>query len=82
MHLKLGRQLVQFVKTDIYFENRTFNWIKLEKINDTYKATLIRSIDEGEKLFIDVLKFKTVNEVDELVQDNKLGSQLNDEHIL
>jgi len=121
LHLKLGRKLAQFIKTDTYFESRTFDWIRLEKENDLYRASLIRSFDEGDESFIEVAEFETANELDEfenkflegnkdevfnwmesefqiapnqfhaieglnikyleLVNANKLGSQLNDEHI-
>ncbi|MBC9795082.1 hypothetical protein [Sinomicrobium weinanense] len=45
LHLKLGRKLARFVKTDLYFNSRTFDWLKLEKTEDQYKAALIRSFD-------------------------------------
>lgn len=65
LHLKLGRKLAQFVKTDVYFEDRTFDWLKLEKENNFYRATLIRSIDEGDESFIEVAEFETANDIDE-----------------
>lgn len=65
LHLKLGRKLAQFVKTDVYFEDRTFDWLKLEKENNLYRATLIRSIDEGDESFIEVAEFETANDIDE-----------------
>ncbi|WP_281541929.1 hypothetical protein [Maribacter aestuarii] len=64
LYLKLGRKLSCFVKVDSYFESRTCDWIKLEKYDSNYKATLVRSFDEGDEFFNDVLKFETVNELD------------------
>ena len=61
LHLKLGRVLACFVKVDTFFESRTFDWIKLEKEGSLYKATLIRSIDEGDEFFSDVTAFETLN---------------------
>ncbi len=121
LYLKLERKLACFVKVDTYFESRTFDWLKLEKNDSNYKATLVRSFDQGDEYFNDILEFETVNELDEyenefsegdietvkkwilekcdlkmdgfcqmndlkikyveLVKENKLGSQLNDEHI-
>ena len=65
LHLKLGRNLCQFVKIGTYFEDRTFDWIKLEKEGDQYCATLVRSFDQGNEVFCDVLEFETANELDE-----------------
>ena len=64
LHLKLGRKLACFLKVDSYFEHRTFDWLKLEKNDSLYKATLVRSFDEGDEYFYDVLKFETVNKLE------------------
>lgn len=64
LYLKLNRKLAQFIKIDYYFESKTFDWIKLEKYNNNYKARLIRSFDEGDEVFNNVLEFSTVNEID------------------
>lgn len=64
VHLKLGRTLACFVKVDSYFESRTFDWLKLEKHHSKYKATLVRSLDEGDEFFNEVSKFETVNELE------------------
>ncbi|MGS2763138.1 hypothetical protein [Sinomicrobium pectinilyticum] len=64
LYLKLGRKLACFVKVYWYFESRTFDWIKLEKSDLNYKATLIRSLDEGDEIFNDVTEFETCNELD------------------
>ncbi len=75
LHLKLGRKLALFVKTDFHFESRTFDWIQLEKGNDQYKATYIRSFDEGDELFTDVLQFETANTLDEFENHICIGSK-------
>ncbi|MDP5229696.1 MAG: hypothetical protein NWQ38_04830 [Cellulophaga sp.] len=65
LYLKLGKVLAHFVKVDAYFESRTFDWIKLEKSNTSYRATLVRSFDEGDEIFNDVAEFETLNVLDE-----------------
>ena len=62
LHLKLGRRLAIFIKVDFYFESITFDWISIEKQNTQYKTTLIRSINEGDEIFNDVLTFDTLNQ--------------------
>ncbi len=64
-YLKLGRQLVQFVKWDRFFGRPTFDWIRLETCKDVFRATLIRSLDEGSAFFSDVYTFPTLNESQE-----------------
>lgn len=61
-YLKLGKSLVQFVRWDRFFGRPTFDWIKLEAAGNLYKASLIRSLDEGDRIFTDVLSFHTLNE--------------------
>ena len=65
LHLKLGRKLALFVKTDTFFNVQTFDWICLEKTDVDYKATLFRSVHEGDELMNDVLTFRTLNEEEE-----------------
>ncbi len=65
LYLKLGKKLAHFVKVDTYFESRTFDWIKLEKSDSTYKATFIRSFDQGDEIFSEVTEFETLNDLDE-----------------
>lgn len=62
LYLKLGRKLVQFIKWGTFFESRTFDWIQLEQIGNKYRATLIRSLDEGDETFGEVDTFTTLNE--------------------
>lgn len=62
LHLKLGRTLAIFVKVDRFFESLTFDWIALEKHGSVFKITLIRSINEGDEIFNDVLSFNTLNQ--------------------
>lgn len=62
LHLKLGRKLAMFIKTDHFFEDATFDWISIEKTGDEYQSTLIRSINQGDQLFNDVLSFDTLNQ--------------------
>ncbi|WP_378181184.1 hypothetical protein [Aquimarina sp. SS2-1] len=69
LHLKLGKKLASFVKVGFYFEQRTFDWLKLEKSNDLITVSLVRSFDEGNVGFNNVWEFKTVNELDE--EENK-----------
>ncbi|WP_159023549.1 hypothetical protein [Formosa sp. L2A11] len=71
LYLKLGKILALFVKVDVYFESRTFDWLKLEKCKSNYRVTLVRSFDEGDDVFSDVYEFKTLNVLDE--SENKFS---------
>lgn len=62
LHLRLGRTLAIFVKVDRFFESLTFDWIAIEKQEAVFKATLVRSINEGDEIFNDVLSFSTLNQ--------------------
>ena len=62
LHLKLGRKLALFIKTDTFFDTATFDWISLEKYGNEYKSTLLRTIHQGDELFNDVLSFDTLNQ--------------------
>lgn len=62
LHLKLGRKLALFIKTDTFFDAATFDWISLEKHGNAYKSTLVRTINQGDELFNDVLSFDTLNQ--------------------
>ncbi len=62
LHLKLGRKLAFFIKTDTFFDTATFDWISLEKYGNAYKSTLVRTIHQGDELFNDVLSFETLNQ--------------------
>lgn len=62
LHLKLGRKLAIFIKVDSFFETLTFDWIALEKQSDNYKVTLVRTINQGDETFNDVLSFDTLNQ--------------------
>lgn len=76
-YLKLGKSLAQFVKWDRFFGRPTFDWINLVAAGNLYKASLIRSLDEGDRIFTDVLSFHTLNEekdeVDELENPFLIG---------
>lgn len=74
LHLKLKRRLAQFIGLDRYFESKTFDWVALEQDGDQIRATLIRSLDEGDEIFTDVLSFATVNQLDEAENQAVLGS--------
>ena len=74
LYLKLGKKLAHFVKVDTYFESRTFDWIQLEKSGSSYKATLIRSLDEGDEIFNDVTEFETLNNLDEFENEFLVGN--------
>lgn len=65
LHLKLGRKLAIFVRLDNYFEQLTFDWILAEKIDADYKVALIRTLNEGDQIFNDVLSFTTINQIEE-----------------
>lgn len=62
LYLKLGRKLAMFIKVDSFFETQTFDWIALEKHSDNYKVTLVRTINQGDETFNDVLSFDTLNQ--------------------
>lgn len=64
LHLKLGRKLAVFVGIGQYFEQKTFDWVLLEKAGLQYRATLTRSFSEGDEFFNDVMSFGTVNELE------------------
>jgi hypothetical protein len=78
LHLKLGRKVAMFIKTDRFFESDTFDWISIEKQGDAYKSTLVRTINQGNALFTDVLSFETLNQAethfDETTNPFVLGS--------
>lgn len=63
-YLKLKKQLALFIGTGQYFENRTFDWIKLDYYPDTIVCTKVRSLDEGNEIFSDILSFATVNDLE------------------
>jgi len=48
--------------------------VALEQDGDQIRATLIRSLDEGDEIFADVLSFATVNQLDEAENQAVLGS--------
>ncbi|WP_157097868.1 hypothetical protein [Niabella ginsenosidivorans] len=77
-YLKLGKKLVQFAKWDRFFGRPTFDWIQLEACKDGFRATLMRSLDEGNAVFNDVYAFHTLNEewstYDELENPFCIGS--------
>ncbi len=73
-HLKLKRMLSQFIGLNSYFESKTFDWVTLEQDGAQIRARLIRSIDEGDEIFSDVLTFETVNRLDETENQSVLGS--------
>ena len=60
LHLKLGRRLAVFIKVDVYFESVTFDWISIEKQDNQYKTTLIRSINQGDDIVNDVFIFRHI----------------------
>lgn len=63
-YLKLKKQLALFIGTGQYFENRTFDWIKLDYYPDTIVCTKVRSLDEGNEIFSDIFSFATVNDLE------------------
>ncbi|MCU0435637.1 MAG: hypothetical protein MUC87_19410 [Bacteroidia bacterium] len=54
-----------------YFEQKTFNWIKLSEEADGFKASYIQSLDEGDELNYDVTLFSTVDSIQEDVDVNE-----------
>jgi len=68
LYLKLGRGLDQFISVGRYFEDVTFDWVRLSGSIDKSKIELIRSFDEGDEYCCDVTSFSTVaeNDVEEI----------------
>ncbi|RZJ69552.1 hypothetical protein [Flavobacterium sp.] len=80
LYLKLGRKLAVFVKADVFFESETFDWVLLEKHKNGFRAKLIRSLNQGDEVFTDVLSFETVNDLDpesDASSDSFLSDDLN-----
>jgi hypothetical protein len=66
LHLNLGRTVTLFARVGEFFESKTFDWIKLERISpETCKCTLVRSFPEGDEFTADVVSFRTVNQLEE-----------------
>lgn len=74
LHLKLKRSLAQFIGISTYFESHTFDWVELKQEGAQVQATLIRSFNEGDAVFSDVLTFTTANQIDELENKHIVGS--------
>jgi hypothetical protein len=70
-HLRIKRTLALFVGVGQYFEQKTFNWIKLSEEADGFKASYIQSLDEGDELNYDVTLFSTVDSIQEDVDVNE-----------
>lgn len=65
LHLRLGRELVQAVGIGSYFEEPTFDWVKLEPGEGTaVRAVLVRSFDEGDEWANGVATFGTLNKLE------------------
>ncbi|WP_346320990.1 hypothetical protein [Chitinophaga sp. YIM B06452] len=66
LHLNMGRSVALFARVGEFFESKTFDWIKLERISpEACKCTLVRSFPEGDGFTADVVNFRTVNQLEE-----------------
>lgn len=64
LHLKMGRDLSQFIGVGQYFESVTFDWVRISGTEQHAKIEFIRSMDEGDQFFCDVTSFSTVGELE------------------
>lgn len=63
-YLRLGRELPQYIGLGKYFEATTFEWVNLSGTPDKAKIALIRSYDEGDEWYCDVVSFAQVADDD------------------
>ena len=63
-YLKMGRDITQFIGIGEYFESKTFDWVLMSGTEDDARIQLIRSIDEGDDYYCDVMSFSIIGEDD------------------
>lgn len=64
LYLKMGREITQFVGIGEYFESKTFDWVLMSGTEDNARIQLVRSVDEGDTYYCDVMSFSTIGEDD------------------
>ncbi|MES9941635.1 MAG: hypothetical protein ABW104_08555 [Candidatus Thiodiazotropha sp. 6PLUC2] len=64
LYLKMGREITQFIGVGEYFESTTFDWVLMSGTEEEAKIELIRSVDEGDEYYCDVMSFSTIGDDD------------------
>lgn len=60
----MGREITQFIGIGQYFESTTFDWVLMSGTEENARIQLIRSVDEGNEYYCDVISFSTIGEDD------------------
>ena len=63
-YLKRNIELALFVGIGEYFEDKTFDWLKISFNGNIYKVQFIQSFDEGNEMVNSISDFSTVNDLE------------------
>lgn len=74
LHLKLGRELFQFIGLGEYFESKTFEYLALFKERNEYTVKLVQVLDYMYSFSPSLDEFETVEELENECESKFTGS--------
>jgi len=74
LHLKLNREIYQFVGLGEYFESKTFEYLMMRKTENQYAVKLVRALDYQYGFSPSMDEFETVEELEEACESIFTGS--------
>ena len=74
LHLKLGRELFQFIGLGEYFESKTFEYLALFKEENEYTVKLVQALDYMYSFSPSMDEFETVEELENECESKFTGS--------